>query len=220
VRALIVAAAPAVGTAAVVARLAQESDVTIAADGGAAVCADAGVVPEVIIGDFDSLDATVRDDLAERGAVLQAYPADKDVSDLDLALEEASRRGATEALVTAAFGQRLDHTLAAVGSLARYAPLRPELVEPDAHGWTLSPGGRDTLLLREPNATFSIIALDGAATVTATGVRWPLEDAALPPLSSWAMSNVTESADARVSVSSGTILVLTRTTRDVADRAR
>lgn len=207
-RALIVAAAPQGGTAALVDALAGEVDITVAADGGAAVCAAAGIVPDVIVGDLDSLDPTVREELVGRGASLRSYPADKDVTDLDLALAEASLRGATDVAVTGAFGARLDHTLAAIGSLARRADLRPRIYEPGSHGWILAPEGRDSVAFDTPGTVFSIVSLGGPATVSATGVRWPLESVALPPLSSWAISNVAEHAGAAIVVSAGTVLVL------------
>ena len=207
-RALIVAAAPQEGTVALLDALATDADITIAADGGAAVYAAAGIVPDVIVGDLDSLDPTVREELIDGGASVRAYPTDKDVTDLDLALAEASLRGATDVAVTAAFGARLDHTLAAIGSLARRADLRPRIHEPGSHGWILAPEGRASVAFDTAGTVFSIVSLGGPATISATGVRWPLESAVLPPLSSWAISNVAERAGAAIVVSAGTVLVL------------
>src|SRR3972149_961117 len=76
-------------------RLAAAS-LTLAADGGARHCRALGVRPHVVIGDLDSLGAAQQAELESQGAQIISHPADKDQTDLELALlagaEGAGRR--------------------------------------------------------------------------------------------------------------------------------
>ena len=112
--------------------------------------------------------------------------------------------------MTAAFSRRLDHTLAAFGLLARTADLAGEAREPGLTAWALDGASRPSLVLPlEAGAVVSLAAVLGtAAGVTLEGMRFPLHDAELAPLAGLGVSNVVEVPPARVSLLSGSLLVL------------
>jgi thiamine pyrophosphokinase len=208
-RALLVAAAPIAGSAYLVAELAAVCDPIIAIDGGGAVCLEAGVSPDVVLGDFDSLAPAALERLAARGSRVIEFPSRKNQTDLELALLEARERGAAEVVLTCSSSGRLDHTLAALGALATNADLCPMLAEPDVTGWVLAPSGRTRVTLKGVGATVSLLALGGPASVSAAGVEWPLAGFELLPGSSLGVSNViTAPTGAEISVDRGTLLVL------------
>lgn len=208
-RALLVCAAPVRGSETLLATLAVDADIVIAVDGGGTLCLSAGVVPEAVVGDFDSLPAADLDRLLAQGVERIAYPADKDASDLELAVEEARRRGATSLTVTAAASGRLDHTLAALGVLRSARDLAPRVVEPDFELWVLSPAGRASLTLSAAGATFSVLAFGSDAVVSAQGVVWELDSARLVQESSLGLSNrIGPEGRAMISVTEGVVLVL------------
>lgn len=208
-RALLVAAAPTAGSSELVASLAAESDLVIAVDGGGAVCLEAGVVPDVVLGDFDSLAPELLERLKSQGARIVSFPPKKDATDLELAVDEARRAGATHVVVSCATSRRLDHTLAVLGVLARASDLRPEIAEPDLGAWVLSPSGRAHLDLAGCGATVSLLALSEPVVVSVTGVDWPLDAHALQPGSTLGVSNVIAGEEgARISVGEGTLLVI------------
>lgn len=207
--ALLVCAAPAPGGPDLVGRLAPSADLVIAVDGGGSVCFEAGVVPDILVGDFDSLPGSLLDDFVSQGVRVVEFPADKDETDLALALDVARREGVDRVTVTAASAGRLDHTLAVVGTLAAAADLRPRLREPELRGWVLSTALAPRITLKGVGATVSILAPGWGATVSVRGVRWPLAKAELAPLSVLGMSNViVDSAGAVIEVHAGTVLVL------------
>jgi len=209
VNALLVCAAPAPGAADLVARLAASADLVIAVDGGGAVCREAGVQPDILVGDFDSLESSLVDEFVSAGVRIVEYPADKDETDLALALAVARREGVDRVTVTAASTGRLDHTLAVAGTLAAAADLQPRLREPELRGWVVSTALGSRLTLKGMGATVSILAPGWNATVSVRGVRWPLTKAELAPLSVLGMSNIiTDGAGAVIEVHAGTVLVL------------
>ena len=207
-RALLVCAAPARGAVALVATLAQTSDLVIAVDGGGALCRRAHVAPDLLVGDFDSLSASALDALERGGARVVRFPAEKDDSDLALALGVARDRGATEVIVTAAASARLDHTLAALAALAAAADLSPVLIEPDVEVFVLNPAGRQDVAVRGAGSTVSLIPFGGPACASASGVRWPLRRAALDAASTKGLSNLVEDGEAVVTAHEGTLLVV------------
>jgi len=191
--------------------LLQQAQDVIAADGGSALCLEADRAPDIVVGDFDSLDERDAERLAAIGVPMQRHPAEKDATDLDLALDTAIERGHTAVVVTACVGGRLDHTLGVLGSLAHHAALHVTILEPDVSGWVIgAPGGdRDTLHLVGEGSTVSVFAFSHGCRVTLEGFRYPLRDAPVPVLGTLGVSNVIESdAGARVSVRGGRLLVL------------
>ena len=207
-RALLVGAAPVSGSASLLTTLTAEVDVVIAVDGGGSLCLEAGVVPGIVVGDFDSLPPADEDRLRELGSVLRRFPAEKDASDLELAVAEARTLGATSVVVTAAASGRLDHTMTAIAVLAAASDLQTRLVEPSLQVWVLSPEGARSLTLLGSGATISLLAFGGDAVVSASGVVWGLEEAALSPTSSLGLSNrIGAGGTAHVCVSEGVVLV-------------
>ncbi|HSK48754.1 MAG TPA: thiamine diphosphokinase [Coriobacteriia bacterium] len=206
--ALLVGAAPAAGTAGIVASLAPGCDVVIAIDGGAAACMDADIVPDVTIGDFDSLAAAVLEKVAAAGSTLIPFSTDKDVSDLDLALTHAAGRGVDRVVVTGVLAARVDHTLASAGSLCRSEIPNITVQEPELTAWVMRQGARDHLVLTGEGATLSIMAVLGEAIVSLSGVRWPLDKFALAPASSLGLSNVISNDRAVIRVHQGAVLAM------------
>jgi thiamine pyrophosphokinase len=177
-------------------------------DGGGSVCLEAGVLPDVVLGDFDSLPAEDLMRLRALGATIQQFPADKDASDLELAVAEVRGRGAATITLTAAASGRVDHTLAVFGVMAAAADLRAHLVEPDLDVWALASAGRRSLELTGPGATITLSAFGGPAVVSARGVVWELDGVTLEPESSLGLSNrIDADGRAHVSVSHGVVLV-------------
>lgn len=89
----------------------------VGADAGADAIVSAGLKPELIIGDFDSL----RDPLSWLGKTRLMQIPEQETTDFEKALYS------TRAPVTVALGmtgKRFDHTLAALDAVARYAPKR------------------------------------------------------------------------------------------------
>lgn len=207
-RALVVGAAASTQHPHFLTRVAGQCDVVFAADGGGAACLSAGVIPSLVVGDLDSLGSADERRLREAGTRFVTVPAEKDVTDLDLALGEARRAKADEIWVTGGFGGRLDHTLATIGSLSRHAEARPRVLETEISAWLLAPEGMAHLILHGKGALVSLFAVGTTATLSCQGFRYALSREVLPSLGSRGLSNVVESDKATVEVFEGLVLVL------------
>src|SRR5690606_36583437 len=80
----------------------------IAADGGARNAEAYGCRIDLIVGDMDSVDAVMLARLADGGTEVERHPAQKDETDLELALTRAVERGADWLRVIGGLGGRLD----------------------------------------------------------------------------------------------------------------
>jgi thiamine pyrophosphokinase len=210
VRALVVGAAWAPGADAFYADLAADHDLVVAADAAAERLARAGATVDIAVGDFDSADPGAVDRLTSAGIDVRVFPAAKDVTDLELAVEAARTCGASTLTITGAFRARLDHTLAALGTLARCADLEATAVEPDLRLWVVDGREMPAVPLALPTGTtVSLLAIGGAASgVSLLGFRYPLRDARLEAVSGLGVSNVAEGDVQAVMVAEGTVLVV------------
>jgi thiamine pyrophosphokinase len=187
-------------------KLIKPDTLVIAANGGTRHILAAGVTPDVVIGDLDSLSPGVQARIEAAGTQIVSFSPRKDETDLELALLHAAREGATEIVILAALGGRLDQTIANVLLLAL-----PEMEGIDAR---IVDGVQEAFLVRDkaaisgqPGDTVSLIPLGGDAEgVTAEGLEWPLHEATLRFGPARGVSNVLTAEQARVRVERGMLL--------------
>ena len=86
----------------------------IAADAGIEKLNKAGIVPDLIIGDFDSLGTR------PSGENVRVFPIEKDDTDTMLALKEAISLGYDTVIISGGLGGELDHTMANLQTLLYY----------------------------------------------------------------------------------------------------
>lgn len=90
----------------------ENASLWIGADHGAKMLVEKGMPIDVAVGDFDSISISVLSEIKEKAGKTDVHPADKDETDLELALQEAVRQGADSILLYGVTGGRMDHTLA------------------------------------------------------------------------------------------------------------
>ncbi len=180
----------------------------IAADGGLEHARALGLDVTVAVGDFDSASVEAVAAAKASGVRVMRHPAEKDATDLELALDLAVSSGASRILVLAGDRGRLDHLLAGLLLLghARYADVEIDGYVGAARVHVVR--GRRTLP-GEPGELLSLFALHGEATgVTTDGLAYELAGETLEPGSSRGVSNVLTASEARVSVERGTVLAV------------
>jgi thiamine pyrophosphokinase len=187
-------------------QLIQPGDILIAADGGARHAASLGVVPSLIIGDFDSLSASELERFASAGATLERHPPAKDETDLELALDHAIRAGYSPILVLGAYGGRLDHSLGIFSLLSA-----PECITANVRA---DDGTTEAFFISTQaeidgtaGDTVSLIAWgQPAEAVTTDGLEYPLNAETLSQFRTRGISNRMSAAQAKVSILSGLLL--------------
>lgn len=178
------------------------TDYVIAADGGLRHTQALGIVPQEILGDFDSLGYTP--------AGARVFPVEKDDTDAMLAARRGLALGFREFWYYGSLdGPRLDHTL------ANYQTLQ-YLADHGAAGYLI---GRDFLATVVKNGAVSfpaggegLISLfclgADARGVDIEGLYYPLQGGTLTAGFPLGVSNYFTGAPVRISVASGSLLVL------------
>ncbi|MBR5712113.1 MAG: thiamine diphosphokinase [Lachnospiraceae bacterium] len=197
----------------------ENGDLVIAADGGLSWIAEEfpSVLPNVILGDFDSLpeqEGVIRAFLTKaklEGAHLPAvmkYPVEKDDTDTGIAVVEGLARGYREFVIYGGTGGRMDHTLANM-SLLLHIALK------GGHGFLVSPAMCATAYSGKAvvrgviGETFSVFATgEGAEGVSIRGAKYEVEDAALKESYALGVSNSFSSEETVVSAKKGTLLMV------------
>jgi thiamine pyrophosphokinase len=183
-------------------------DLLIAADGGGRLCRQIGLTPDVLVGDFDSLEPTELEGFLAAGAQAVRYPQRKDFTDLELALRYALQQGCQQVVVLGALGARWDQTLAnlILPAAAGLEGLQIRLLD-----------GRQEISLVRPGVgleihgqagdTVSLIPLAGdALNVRTQGLEYPLEGERLLFGATRGVSNTLLSDAGRVTLEGGLLL--------------
>jgi thiamine pyrophosphokinase len=188
-------------------RIAGRADLVVAADGGAQYALDAGVIPDLVVGDMDSLGAERK--IEERGVVLERHPAKKDKMDGHLAVLAVRKRGAEAVDLLCAAGGRFSALFAVPHILlaAERLGLRATMVASWGQAFVIEAGSRP--VAGDPQDSVSVFPFTGPATgVTLEGFGYPLEDARLEVGDTLGFHNELTGGMGRVRVGGGALLVI------------
>ena len=178
-------------------------DFIICADGGYAHVARLGLVPDVVLGDFDSME---RERVICREIL--TYPVEKDATDTEIAVDYALEEGFDEVILFGCLGSRMDHSLANLFLLKK-------IHASGAQGMVLNEHNRVYYLEKELSVaanigdTLSIVPLEGDLEgVVTEGLYYELHGEPLHFGSSRGISNVLTRESAKISCSKGNALVI------------
>lgn len=185
--------------------------IVIAADSGLHQAELLGLHVDVVVGDFDSADPAAIERARIAGAVIEQHPAEKDATDLELALDAARDRGAGRITVVGGAGGRLDHLLANVALLAstRFADLEIDARPGEAYVAVVHGGRAPRSISGRAGSLVTLLPVGGdACGITTEGLQYPLHDATLRPGTSRGVSNVLIGNEASVVLDIGTLLAI------------
>ena len=151
----------------------KAEDICIAADSGYLNAQKLGERVDILIGDFDSIGAVPHHEVSD----IRRVPAEKDLTDTQIALEIAVEQGADEVIIIGGLGGRLDHTLANLGILS-------DMFERHIHGYATDGQNRvhfirstSTLIARSAYKYISLLPADEMVKgVTMEGGKYPLKN--------------------------------------------
>lgn len=196
----------------------RESIVLIGVDGGLQFCYDHQLVPDYIVGDFDTIDASVLEIFkAKKGVVTKQYNPCKDVTDtqaaVSLAIEcmkKAENRKSSCIYLLGGLGSRLDHTLANIGCLQEALASKVQMKIVNSNNCMYLHNQDFTVKKKELcyQEYLSLIALEKVTGLSIKGMKYEAEDLELSILSGHGVSNELLGEVAEVTFSSGVLLVI------------
>lgn len=185
-------------------RLPDGEKLIIACDGGYNKLKSIGIVPDIILGDFDSLG------YVPAGENVFAYPVHKDYTDMEIAVEKGLSSGCREFFLYGSLGGEIDHTLSNVGLLV-------SVTKSGGVGYLIGSGNTVITAVHNGKITFSdemrgrlsVFSIDGdAEDVTLSGFEYSLYKGRLRYLSSLGCGNSFIGEEASVNVGTGTLAVV------------
>ena len=197
----------------------DRSALVIAADSGLDHALALGFSADVVVGDLDSVTPDALRRARDAGADVEPHPAEKDETDLELALRCAVALGVGRVTVVGGGGGRHDHLLANALVLAHedYAGLQVDALVGTARLTVI----RTRAELRgAPGSLLSLLPLGGAARgIRTEGLRYPLHDEELAPGTTRGVSNEFLAPTAVVSLADGVLLAAQPDVRSVTPEA-
>ena len=193
----------------------ESKPLILCADGGYRLAAKEGLVPHVIIGDFDTFDG-METDVPEADQIIRV-PVEKDDTDTMLCIKYGLEHGYDSFLIVGGLGGRLDHTFANLQSLAFLASFGKDVVMKDEETCVMikSPGvhklhrGSTAEGGCLPYRRFSLFAWSPTVEgLSIGGAKYELENGKLENTFPLGVSNEFIKTDVELSFQSGMMLVI------------
>jgi len=189
-------------------RYIDKKTLLVGCDGGASHILSLGLVPHVVIGDFDSISKKTQRLLIRKKVELIKYPAEKDITDSELGLQYAIQKGAKEIILAGVRGTASDHFIGNLLMLAKkkYAGLSIKIVE----------GKEEMRLIRKhiriTGKKGDIVSLlpigPDVRGITTRGLFYPLKKAILKSGTARGIRNRMTGKHAEITVQKGTLLII------------
>ncbi len=187
--------------------LIQPDDFILCADGGTRHAVALELTPNIVLGDLDSISDEERRKMKESGVEVIQYSADKNETDLELAINHALTLNPDQILILAALGGRMDQTLANIALLSNSSLVTQNL--------RITDGVEELFFCRDQaqiegraGDIVSLIPWQGEVTgVFTENLKWHLHHETLYPEKTRGISNEMTSDTATVSITSGLLLI-------------
>ena len=167
-----------------IAQWARSAELVLAADGGANLLFENGIVPDLTIGDFDSIIDSTKD-----AQTTLVHKPDQDFSDCEKLLKYAAGLGFRKITLCGIEGDLVDHLLGTLLAVAK-SPMDVRLVTRRGIAWVLH-GPMDSTFDLPVNTRLSLLPITECSGVSLSGVKWPLKEVELSPMGLCSLSNRT-----------------------------
>ncbi|MFQ9516108.1 MAG: thiamine diphosphokinase [Eubacterium sp.] len=179
------------------------NEYVIAADGGLETLNQLAIVPDLIVGDFDSLG------YVPKGNNVIRYKVEKDDTDMMLAVKKAMEMGFCTIEIFGGTGGRVDHTIANIQTML-YASQKGVAITMTAKAQTYYVITNERITLESrPSGNLSVFAIGGDAwNVNVKGAKYVAAGLNLTPDNPTAVSNSYIGSDVTISVERGSVLII------------
>ena len=183
----------------------EDDDIVIAADAGYLNAKELSFVPDLLVGDFDSLGK----ENIPSGVKIVELPAEKDLTDTQVACDIALENGANEIIIVGGLDGRLDHALSNVAILRMLFEKRVRAYITDGRNRVRYIKNTNEIIVRSPYKYLSVIADDEVAKgVDVEGCKYPLKNAKLCRAHQFAVSNEIVKNAALITVKKGGVFII------------
>lgn len=188
----------------------QETSYLITADSGLKVCFRLQIVPNLFIGDADSVAHSELLWAQEQGAIIKKFPPEKDATDTQLALDFLINNRHDTIHILGGIGSRLDHTLANLYLLLYgYEQGATVVLINHNHKIQLLSNKQTLKLTGCPGDLISILPItETLSGLTIEGCRWSMNKGALRRGPAQGVSNYLLAQNGTISLQQGLAFVM------------
>ena len=147
----------------------------VCCDGAASALLRAGLEPDLVVGDLDSLDPALKKRFGKR----LIHESEQETNDLSKAFRACMARGWRDVVILGAGGRREDHLLGNASLLPLFAAAGAEVRMETDYG-TFLPVLNSASFRRPAGTKVSIFSFHPEMPITATGLKYPLDKLRLP----------------------------------------
>jgi thiamine pyrophosphokinase len=176
----------------------------ICADGGANSALKMGLVPDIIIGDLDSISDEALKEFKSVSKIIGLKRQND--TDVEKCLKYAIRKKFDEALLLGATGNRLDHTFCNLGIVLKFFPkIKISLIAENSY---LKPFSGNVELETFPGETISLYGISQKTKITSQGLKYELKNVSLPLGVRESTSNIAKKNLVNLKVGNGVVFVI------------
>jgi thiamine pyrophosphokinase len=188
--------------------LKDKSAIFAAADSGLIAAENAGIKPDYIVGDMDSLDAEKLSAYPDN--CVMRYAVEKDYTDTELAFSLLLEKGCDCIWIIGGGGGRIDHLLALRCLFERdIFPFRWLTEAADIHCIDAKTNIKTLSVKLEKNAPVSVFSVGkGPWEAKSEGLKWPLEGLSWDRGSSFGISNAAQDGDFYITAEKGRFIIV------------
>ncbi len=183
----------------------------IAVDGGLTAAMQLGITPDIIVGDFDTVEPAVLAVFRRMEHIVwDVHSPEKNETDTELAIRRALALGCDHAVILGATGGRLDHMIGNIHLLypCLQSGMETELLDPQNRVYLIdSPRSFHRDALWGPYLSFLPLT-EQVRGITLKGFRYPLTDRDIEIGTSLCISNELEEETASISFTEGVLIVV------------
>lgn len=187
--------------------LIHRCDYIVAADGAANELLKMGVAPDCIVGDMDSIKGEVYEHFKGKGIRIVTYPAKKDKTDTELAIDLMAQEGYDQVIMLGCFGSRMDHMLGNIYLVAYGLEkgIRIQIVDEKNRLFPVTSG--TTVIKAKKGSIISFLNPGQQAKgISLEGFEYPLKDYDLSFGSTRCISNIATRDDPTITLTEGMLL--------------
>ncbi|KUO65774.1 MAG: thiamine pyrophosphokinase [Gracilibacter sp. BRH_c7a] len=192
----------------------EKTDLLICADGGANLAISSGVLPDILLGDLDSITQENLKKCQDVNVQIKKFPSQKDQTDLELAIEyaqaylESYGTPNDEILLYAAGGKRLDHLQGNIALMLGFAQKgrRIKMIDKTYDAWIML--ASEEIVRGHVDQEISLIALSEEAQVSSQGLFYKLDNLTLSQNATRGISNVFTQEEVQIKIFHGNLLIV------------
>lgn len=187
--------------------LAKDVDLVIGVDGGTEYYLSIGILPNIIIGDLDSIKMESLEIIKKKQIPIIKFPIEKDKTDTELALDYLIEKGFKDITILGAIGSRMDHTLGNIFLLKKLwkKKIKGKIIDNHNIIYLID---KELIIKNRPSSYVSIIPItNDGAIITLEGFKYNLSKVKIDFSSTLGISNKVEETHGYIKIHKGICLV-------------